>query len=405
MASQDIPQMASELEQLKVTSGKYQSIDAKVELISRNLQEVLGEDRVREVLQTRDLKLYWGTAPTGRPHIGYFVPISKIADFLRAGCQVKILLADLHGALDNLKAPIDLVMHRANYYEVVVKAMLRSVGVPIEKLVFVRGSSYELTPAYTMDLLKLSTLVTEHDAKKAGAEVVKQVASPLLSSLIYPAMQALDEQYLEVDAQFGGVDQRKIFTFAEKYLPQLGYAKRAHFMNPMVPGLQGSKMSASDPDSKIDLLDDAKTVERKIKRAFCEEGNIEENGILSFTRYVLFPIGSLNSPTGVPEFTITRPEKYGGDSVYHAYEPLEADFAAKLIHPGDLKKSVAAAVNRLLDPIRTEFADNPEYNDLVNLAYPPPPVKPKKVKKKHNLKSAERSEKSESASAPSDSQS
>lgn len=28
--------------------------------------------------------------------------------------------------------------------------------------------------------------------------------------------QALDEQYLGVDAQFGGVDQRKIFTFAEK---------------------------------------------------------------------------------------------------------------------------------------------------------------------------------------------
>ena len=28
--------------------------------------------------------------------------------------------------------------------------------------------------------------------------------------------QALDEEYLKVDAQFGGVDQRKIFTYAEK---------------------------------------------------------------------------------------------------------------------------------------------------------------------------------------------
>jgi tyrosyl-tRNA synthetase len=28
--------------------------------------------------------------------------------------------------------------------------------------------------------------------------------------------QALDEEHLGVDAQFGGVDQRKIFTFAEK---------------------------------------------------------------------------------------------------------------------------------------------------------------------------------------------
>jgi len=49
--------------------------------------------------------------------------------------------------------------------------------------------------------------VTEHDAKKAGAEVVKQVDSALLSGLLYPGLQALDEQYLGVDFQFGGVDQ------------------------------------------------------------------------------------------------------------------------------------------------------------------------------------------------------
>lgn len=30
------------------------------------------------------------------------------------------------------------------------------------------------------------------------------------------SLQALDEEYLKVDAQFGGIDQRKIFTFAEK---------------------------------------------------------------------------------------------------------------------------------------------------------------------------------------------
>lgn len=45
--------------------------------------------------------------------------------------------------------------------------------------------------------------------------------------------KALDEEYLKVDAQFGGIDQRKIFTFAEKYLPMLGYTKRIHLMNPM----------------------------------------------------------------------------------------------------------------------------------------------------------------------------
>ena len=58
-------------------------------------------------------------------------------------------------------------------------------------------------------------MVTEHDARKAGAEVVKQAQHPLLSGLLYPGLQALDEQYLGCDAQFGGVDQvRHTFAWA-----------------------------------------------------------------------------------------------------------------------------------------------------------------------------------------------
>ena len=70
-----------------------------------------------------------------------------------------------------------------------------------------QGSSYQLTKEYNLDNYKLCSIVTEHDAKKAGAEVVKQVESPLLSGLLYPGLQALDEQYLDCDFQFGGVDQ------------------------------------------------------------------------------------------------------------------------------------------------------------------------------------------------------
>jgi tyrosyl-tRNA synthetase len=54
---------------------------------------------------------------------------------------------------------------------------------------------------------RLASITSLHDASKAGAEVVKQSDSPYLSSLLYPGMQALDEQYLGVDFQFGGVDQ------------------------------------------------------------------------------------------------------------------------------------------------------------------------------------------------------
>ncbi|KAJ2700725.1 Tyrosine--tRNA ligase cytoplasmic [Coemansia sp. IMI 203386] len=367
------------------TNDASMTPEQKLALIKRNLQEVLGEEDLVKILAERDLSLYWGTAPTGKPHIGYFVPMTKVADYLRAGCHVTILLADIHAFLDNLKSSIEMVKARTAYYEHIVKAMLSSIGVPLEKLKFVVGSSYELTPEFTMDNYRLASIVTEHDAKKAGAEVVKQVQSPLLSGLLYPGMQALDEEYLKVDAQFGGIDQRKIFTFAEKYLPRLGYKKRIHLMNPMVPGLQGSKMSSSEPDSKIDLLDSEKDIKNKVNKAHCEEGNIENNGVLSFATSVLFPISSLR--TGEPHFVITRPEKYGGDTVYTDAESLERDFADKKVHPGDLKKSVVAAINALLEPIRKYF-ETPEMQQILLQAYPPAEVKQKfvKQKKKHNVR-------------------
>lgn len=52
------------------------------------VQEVLGEEKLSQVLQERELRVYWGTATTGKPHVAYFVPMSKIADFLKAGCEV-----------------------------------------------------------------------------------------------------------------------------------------------------------------------------------------------------------------------------------------------------------------------------------------------------------------------------
>ncbi|XP_074605093.1 tyrosyl-tRNA synthetase [Brevipalpus obovatus] len=349
--------------------------EEKFNLITRNLEEILGEDRLKEVLSQRDLILHWGTATTGKPHVAYFVPMSKVADFLKAGCQVTILFADLHGYLDNMKAPFELLELRVQYYEQVIKAMLESIGVPLEKLKFCKGSEYQFKENFTKDVYRLASVVTEHDAKKAGAEVVKQVDHPLLSSLLYPGLQALDEEYLNDDAQFGGIDQRKIFTFSEKYLPQLGYKKRIHLMNPMIPGLAGGKMSSSEEESKIDLLDPPEVVKRKLKKAFCEPGKIEDNGVLAFVKHVVLPIFG--------EFTLQRKPDFGGPIEYKVYSNIEEDYKSETLHPGDLKASVEIYLNRLLAPIRQKFED-PDLKKLAESAYPvlvKNKGKPKKEKK------------------------
>nr|XP_036866602.1 tyrosine--tRNA ligase, cytoplasmic [Manis javanica] len=331
--------------------GDTLSPEEKLHLITRNLQEVLGEEKLKEILKERELKVYWGTATTGKPHVAYFVPMSKIADFLKAGCEVTVLFADLHAYLDNMKAPWELLELRTSYYENVIKAMLESIGVPLEKLKFIKGTDYQLSKEYTLDAYRLSSMVTQHDAKKAGAEVVKQVDHPLLSGLLYPGLQVLRRRYFVC------------FFLTPQYLPTLGYSKRVHLMNPMVPGLTGNKMSSSEEESKIDLLDPKEDVKKKLKKAFCEPGNVENNGVLSFIKHVLFPLKS--------EFVILRDEKWGGNKTYTAYLDLEKDFADEVVHPGDLKKSVEVALNKLLDPIREKF-NTPALKKLSSTAYPDP---------------------------------
>lgn len=178
-------------------------------------------------------------------------------------------------------------------------------------------------------------------------------------------------------------------------------------MNRMVPGLAGGKMSSSDPNSKIDFLDPPEVVRKKIKLAFCEEGNAADNGVLAFVEAVLIPISELRLDRqrgttlegedpefakhkpfvgeGAPEgtvFTIERDEKFGGPTHYSSFAAMEDDFKEKKLHPKDLKASVAAAINSLLEPIRKAFEENEEWKTVERLAYPDPNAKPEGAKKK-----------------------
>lgn len=155
-------------------------------------------------------------------------------------------------------------------------------------------------------------------------------------------------------------------------------------------------MSSSDANSKIDFLDPPATVRKKIRAAFCEEGVIENNGVLAFVRAVLIPVAQGRLDRGVPitqlqplvgegapegtVFTVGRKPEYGGPAHYSSAEALEKAFAAKEVHPGDLKAAVAEAVASLLEPIQKAFETSEEWQKIEKLAYPPPVSETKKKK-------------------------
>ena len=55
------------------------NIEEKLKLIKSGLAEIIGETELDEKIKSgKTLKVYWGTSPTGKPHIGYFLPLIKL---------------------------------------------------------------------------------------------------------------------------------------------------------------------------------------------------------------------------------------------------------------------------------------------------------------------------------------
>ena len=128
--------------------------EEKLAVIKRDVQEIITEEELVNLLKKKKPSVYLGWSITGRPHIGYYVPVLKLADFLKAGFTVKLLLADVHGALDN--TPWDVLEERYKYYANTIPLMFKSIGVDIRNFQIVKGSSFQLKK------LKFSSLQKVH---------------------------------------------------------------------------------------------------------------------------------------------------------------------------------------------------------------------------------------------------
>ncbi|PSQ24929.1 tyrosine--tRNA ligase [Halobacteriales archaeon QS_9_67_17] len=333
-------------------------------LVTRFTEEAVTEAEIASILAERDdPHAYIGYAPTGEMHIGHFTTMRKLADFIAAGVDVTVLVADLHAHLDDEKSPFELLDARSTYYEEAIRGMIEAAGADPDAVDFVRGTDYQLDEPYTLDLYRLIADTTISRAKRAGSEVVRQSENPKLGGLVYTLMQCLDVAALGTDIAYGGIDQRGIYMLAREVLPDEGYDKPACVFAPLLSGLSGGKMSASDAGSKVNLTDSADAVEEKIQGAYCPQGETEDNGVLEYLEYLVFPVFEERGES----LTVKRPEEYGGDLVYDDYETLEADYVSGELHPADLKPGAAAAISGVIAPVRDRLRDRP---DLLAEAYP-----------------------------------
>ncbi|MDY6778921.1 MAG: tyrosine--tRNA ligase, partial [Candidatus Nanohaloarchaea archaeon] len=297
---------------------------------------------------------YIGYAPTGMMHIGHFTTVRKIADFVEAGFDFKILIADIHAELDVEKSPLELVEARSRYYRKAMEGMLEASGIDSDAVEFVRGSDYQHDAEYQKGYMRIMENATVTRIQRSVNEVVRHEDSMKASGLLYSAMQVMDTVGLDVDVTYAGRDQRRIYMLGREVLPKMDERKPTCVFAPLLSGLSGGKMSASDESSKISIHDDAETIEEKIGDAYCPAEQVEDNGVLEYVRYLVFPILEQRGEL----FLVERPEKYGGDLEYDDYATLEADLESGDLHPMDAKTALAAELDARVEFDEEGYVDN-----------------------------------------------
>ncbi len=311
----------------------------ELELIARNTEEIVTREDLKALINSnKKPSAYAGYEPSGKIHMGHVLTVNKLLDLQQAGFRITVLLADVHAYL-NEKGSMEDVKKTADFN----KKCFIALGLDEKNTTFVLGSSYQLNPEYMLDVLKLARSTTLNRARRSMDEVSRDAENPKVSQMIYPLMQALDIAHLGVDAAVGGLDQRKIHMLAREGLPELGYKAPICIHTPILPGLDGKKMSSSK-GNYISVDDSPEDIKKKMKGAYCVEGETRENPVLAIFKYHIMP--------RFPEIVVMRPSKYGGDVHYESYEALESAFSLKTLHPMDLKAAAADYMNRILEPVR-----------------------------------------------------
>ncbi|SDJ21287.1 tyrosyl-tRNA synthetase [Halovenus aranensis] len=335
----------------------------RLDLVTRYTDEVVETEELETLLAEGNPSVYIGYAPTGEMHIGHFTTIRKLADFLRADLDVTVLVADLHAHLDDEKSPFELLDARVKYYQEAIEGMVEAAGADPSDITFVRGMDYQLDEEYSLEMYRMAAETTIARTQRAASEVVRESDSPNLGGLIYPLMQSLDVKALDADIAYGGIDQRGIYMLSRELLPEHDHDKPVCLFAPLLAGLTGDKMSSSEDGSKVNLTDSPAVVRDKIDDAYCPMGDVEDNGVLEYVQYLVFPVLDERDES----FVIERPDEYGGDLVYEDYQQLEADFESEELHPADLKNATGEYISDVIDPVRERLTDRPE---LLAEAYP-----------------------------------
>lgn len=339
-------------------------VTEKIELILRPpTEEVVTKEELATLLETNSKpRHYIGLEISGFLHLGSLISTGfKINDFLKAGVECNVFLADWHTVInDKLGGSWETVSQVSKYYEKAFQIVCPGVNI-------IRGTElYDSHKEYWKDLVQftkhMSLARTMRSLTIMGRTESEEKID--LSKLLYPPMQAVDIHTIGVDIAHAGMDQRKIHMLVREIFPKMKWKVPVAVHHSLLPGLTepassdeaGTKMSKSKPASGIFIHDSDDEIRSKIKKGWCEAGNIN-NPILQMAKHIVFHEFS--------DVTVERPEKFGGNVTYASYSELESAFATGKLHPSDLKQTVANYMVKIIGPIRDKISLSKDLHDAI----------------------------------------
>jgi len=340
-------------------------VTEKVDLIEKPpTEEIVTKEELIELFKTNSSpKHYIGIEISGFLHLGSLISTGfKINDFLKAGVNCTVFLADWHTVInDKLGGDWDVINKVSKYYSDAFKLVCPGVNV-------VLGSDlYDSRKEYWSELVRftkhMSLARTMRTLTIMGRSETEEKID--LAKLLYPPMQAVDIHSLDLDIVHAGMDQRKIHMLVRDLFPKMKWKVPVAVHHRLLPGLSEDavgeevlgKMSKSDPKSGVLIHDLDDEIQSKIKKAWCEEGNTESNPLLVISKDIIFH--------EFDQMKVERPEKFGGNVEYSDYSQLELDFGAKKLHPTDLKQTVGNYLVKIIGPIRDKLQLKPELLDTI----------------------------------------
>lgn len=349
--------------------------EEKIDLITRNCQEVLVEDELRHLIETKTpLIHYIGFEISGMVHLGTgFLSMGKIADYLQAGIKCSVFLADFHTYLNNKLGGNweNIRWASENYFKQGMIASLKCFGLNGNEVEFIGGKElYARQIVHWEQFMEIGKHVTLARNLRSISIMGKRKGQEVdMATLFYPPLQVADIFTMKVNLAHAGMDQRKAHVVARQVAKKLTINPLRNNMGEiiapiavhqkLIAGLTGPetgkndeeslKMSKSVPGSAIFVHDSPDEIRKKIKSAYGPPKIVEFNPLLNWVETLVF----WGQKEG--EFKINRPERFGGNVTYNKIDDLVTDYGQEKLFPLDLKNALSDWLIEKLEPARKHF--------------------------------------------------